>query len=77
LLAVEVTEEDSDIDESTGQVFLIAREMWRDIVYMNRRAELLNVVMETRNSQQIINRWLKETAYDASAKRARYHERKE
>lgn len=78
LLQVEHIEEDGDIEELEGkQVLIIAREMWRDIVYTNKRAELLNVVMETRCNARIVNYWLRDVAINATSRRSRFRERKE
>ena len=69
ILQVDLVEEDGDIEEQGDQVYLVAREMWRDIVYLDKRAELLNNTILWRCDTDKINRYLKRVAADANLKR--------
>lgn len=69
ILKVDVIEEDSDIEESGNQVYLVAHEMWRDIVYLDKRAELLNNTILWRCDTDKIDRYFRQLAADANLKR--------
>lgn len=68
-LLVEEVEEGEEETKEPDQIINIPAFIWKDIVYIRKRAELLNTCIEVRGDTKKIYRWLNEATEEARRKR--------